>query len=558
MTWDLSCPDWKERQCDGRSLVPTLPLFQAEADRAVAIFNKLRLADVPGTPTMGEAGGEWFRDIVRALFGSVDRARQQRMIQELFLLVAKKNNKTTGGALLMLTALLLNERPYAPFILTGPVQDTAATAYDAAAGAIELDDVLKAKFQTRDHLKTIVHRETKAELQIVTFDPSILTGRKVAGLLLDELHVLGKMARASKALLQLRGGMQPFWEAFFVTITTQSDEAPAGVFASELTRARAVRDGDRHGDPLLPVLYEFPQEVQQDPAKPWRDPKLWPMVTPNRGLSIDIDRLHRAFVTAQENGEAAVREWASQHLNIQIGVALHVQSWAGAEFWEACAGRVATLDELLERSEVVVVGGDGGGLDDLLGQAVIGRETGTGRWLLWTHAWAHRIALERRKEIASKLQQLADAGELTIVDRPGEDVEAFADNVERIEASGLLADENAVGVDQAGIGAIVDAIVDRKIAVERIIGIPQGWRLMGAIKTVERKLAAGELEHGGTQLMAWCVGNAKAEPRGNAVMITKAVSGVGKIDPLMATFDAAALMGMNPKPRRKKYQAFVI
>ena len=113
-----------------------------------------------------------------------------------------------------------------------------------------------------------------------------------------------------------------------------------------------------------------------------------------------------------------------------------------------------------------------------------------------------------------------------------------------------------IGVDQAGIGAIVDEIVGREIEFERIVGIPQGWRLVGAIKTAERKLAEGKLSHGGQGLMAYSVGNARVEPRGNAVMITKQISGAAKIDPLMAMFDAVALMAMNPQPRRAAYQLF--
>src|SRR6187399_665420 len=109
MAWDLSCRDWADRIRDGRSLVPTLPLDLVEGNRAVAIFDKLRLHDVAGTPTMAEAGGDWFRAILRALFGSIDPATKQRMIRELLLLVPKKNAKTSQGALLMLTALLLNE-----------------------------------------------------------------------------------------------------------------------------------------------------------------------------------------------------------------------------------------------------------------------------------------------------------------------------------------------------------------------------------------------------------------------------------------------------------------
>ena len=548
MSWDLSCPDWWRRLQQGKSLVPDLPLWTAEGERAVRIFNKLRLADVPGTPTMEEAGGEWFRDIVRAMFGSVDPATRQRMIRELFALVPKKNSKTTDGALLMVTALLMNQRPRASFVMTAPVQDVAQLAFDAAAGAIDLDGVLSRKFHVRHHLKTILHRETKAELEIMTFDPSVLTGQKISGgALIDELHVCAKMAKAPKALRQIRGGMLPFPESFLAFITTQSDDPPVGVFAEELTKARDIRDGKREGA-MLPVLYEFPREVQESPDRKWEQPALWPLVTPNLGKSITVERLIADHADAKATSESELRIWASQHLNVQIGVALAAAGWAGAEFWERRGDPLLTLDALLARSEVVVVGVDGGGLDDLLGLAVVGREKGTRKWLHWAHAWAHEIVLERRQELEPKLRDLEREGDLTIVGLPGQDVTELADYVQKINEAGLLPDKHAIGVDPAGIGAVVDELTldERGIDMDQIIAVSQGWKLNGAIKTTERAVAGGDFVHGAQSLMAWAVGNAKVVPVGNAVTITKQAAGSAKIDPLMATFNAVTLMALNP------------
>lgn len=548
MKLDLSCVDWERRLREGQSLVPEVKVNPSQGATAVAVFNKLRLADVEGTPTMAEAGGDWFRRIVYALFASQDPVSKARLIRELFLLVPKKNSKTTNGALLMLTALLLNRRPNGTLIMTAPVHDVAQLAFDAAAGAIELDDVLKRKLQVKDHIKTIIHRDTKAELRIMSFDPAALTGQKTVAALIDEVHVIAKMAKAAAAVRQLRGGMLPFPEAFLAFITTQSDGVPVGVFKDELKKARDIRDGKVQGR-TLPVLYELPPEIQDD-REAWKDRRLWPSVTPNLGLSISLERLGEDMETAERTSEEELRSWASQHLNVEMGIALSSDNWAGAEFWESATSEEAmTLDSFLARCEVVVAGVDGGGLDDLLGLALAGREKATRRWLHWGKAWAHRIVLKRRKKIAAQLLDYQKDGDLVIVEQPGEDVDELADILARVRASGLMPPKLAIGVDPAGIGDVVAALMDpiRGFQAEEVVAIPQGWKMNGAIKTTERRLAGGELIHCGQPLMAWCVSNAKTEKAGNAIYVSKAVSGSGKIDPLMALFNAVSLLNQNPE-----------
>lgn len=547
MAWSLACPDWEERLQRGASLIPDLPLDLAEASRAVGIFDRLRLPDVPGRPALVEAAGDWFRDVMRALFGSLDRVSGERRVAELFVLAPKKSSKTSYGAALMLTALLMNRRPRAEFLLIAPTQAIAELAYAQAVGMVDADPdgFLQKRLHVQEHLKRITDRRTGAQLRVKTFDTNVLTGVKPAGVLIDELHEIASSSDAARVIGQIRGGLLPNPEAFLAFITTQSDRPPAGAFRAELQRARAIRDGRATGR-MLPVLYEFPEVMVKDGR--WRDPACWWMVSPNRGRSMTVERLLPDWEAAQLAGEEEMRRWASQHLNLEIGLALRSDRWAGADHWEAAADPSLTLDTLLARSEAVVVGIDGGGLDDLLGLAVLGREQASRTWLLWAHAWAHPVAMERRKAEAARYRDFAAAGDLTIVDTLPDDISAAAGVVDLIQRAGLLA---GVGLDQVGLGGIVDALAEIGVTQEAglVYGIPQGWRMANAIKTVERKLADGTLVHADQPLMDWCVGNAKVEPRGNAIAVTKQTAGYGKIDPLVAAFNAAELMSRNPEAR---------
>lgn len=543
MRWTTACPDWWRRLAAGESIIPD-PLFPQEAEESLEVFKGLRIVDAPGSPTIESACAPWVLAFAGAVFGSYNSETGERLIREFMLCIPKKNSKSTIAAAIMLTALVRNWRMSAEFIILAPTKEIADNAFVPAKDMVNNDEELKDLLHVQPHLRLITHRETGATLKVVAADSDVVGGKKAVGVLIDEAWLFGKNPKAADMIREATGGLLSRPEGFVIWLTTQSNEPPAGVFRSKLNYARGVRDGRINDNRFLPIIYEFSKEMIDSGEA--RKPENFHLVNPNMGFSVDRPTLERLFMQAEIDGEAELRGFLAKHLNIEIGLALMSDAWVGAEFWEPQAATWLNLDEILERCEVIDVGGDGGGLDDLLGLAVLGREAGTRRWFHWAHAWAHPSVLERRKSEAPRIRDLEAVGDLTIVKRIGQDVEQFAAIVARINEAGLL---DKVGLDPAGIGSVLDALADAGVEEDKIVGISQGWKLTGAIKTTERKLAEGTLLHCGQPLMAWSCGNAKGVPSANAFLINKQASGTAKIDPLMATFNAVSLLSLNPEGR---------
>lgn len=566
-TWTTACPDWERRIVAREPLIAFPPLFPEVAAAKMAVFEALSVVDLGINPatdrywTIGESADQWLLDFARAIFGAYDAETGQQLIRQGMLLVSKKNTKSTIAAGIMLTELICGWRPSDENLILAPTIEVAGNSFKPACDMIRADEELDALLHIQEHIRLITNRATKATLKVVAADSATVSGKKASRVLVDELWLFGEKNNADAMFREATGGQASRPEGYTLFLTTQSDKPPAGVFKSKLEYARDVRDGKIANPKFLPVLYEFPQDMIA--AEKHHDPANWYVTNPNLGRSVSLDFLKDEYSEVENSEDGTKQVFFAKHLNIEIGVGLRYDAWVGALYWESAQAPVeiwdGTLEQFLEIIEVATAGIDGGGLDDLLGLALLGRHKVTKQWLLYCRAWAQADVFERRKDIVSRLNDFIAEGTLRRCDNPTQDLVEIADLLEAVKDAGLFPEQAAIGLDPQGVTTLVDELTGRGFTLEQMLAVPQGFRLSGAIWGSERKLKDGTLIHAGQKLMDWCAGNAKAEQRGNAVLITKQVAGKAKIDPLIAAFNAVMLMSRNPEAQgEKSYQMLIL
>lgn len=553
MEWTTACHDWERKIVAGESIAPCLPLFPEQANHALSIFKEFVLVDVAGKPKIGDVTLSWVYDFVGAIFGAYDEATGSRLISEFFLLISKKNSKSCTAAGIMLIAMILNWRDSAEYLILAPTKEVADNSYIPMRDIISQSNALSDIFQVTNHTRTITHRIRNSTLKVVAADAATVGGKKATGVLIDELHLFGDKANADSMLIEATGGMASRPEGFVIYLSTQSEAPPAGVFKQKLQYARDVRDGIIKDKTFFPMIFEFPKKMIENGD--YLKPENFYITNPNLNASVSAAFIEKKVMQSKEESAQAHAQVLAKHLNVEIGLALRSDRWLGTDFWLNSNRSCINLDYILENSEVIVMGLDGGGLADLLGINVLGRDKNTRKWLSWSYGFAHKIVLSQYKSIDPLLREYEAAGDFRIIENVGEDTQAIAEMALRIYDTGLL---ERIAVDPAEMGTLMEDVVKAGVPQELIIGVSQGWRLGGAIKTTERKLAEGHLLTADQKLMHWCVSNARVEPRGNAILITKQVSGKAKIDPLMALFNSVSIMAMNPESREGNYGIYFI
>lgn len=341
----------------------------------------------------------------------------------------------------------------------------------------------------------------------------------------DELHLLGATPRGAKLVNQIRTGSVARREPLLVSISTAPVERSEGIFDTTFRKAERVISGKETDPRFLAWLCEIPEKLDAE------DPANWHWSNPSLGYTVSLDRLVSDYGRAQSD-PAALADFRSQNLNIRPDESAGEGRWLSMEQWDSCADPTLSMEDVVERSESLFVGCDVGGLDDLSAMVLLGK-TPEGDVLVWSHQWLARVGYDKRRRFVD-YDGFIEAGELTVFDDGGGDIDAVAKLVKQVAASGKL---RLIGLDSYGAAGMAEALEPTGIEV---VGVPQGWKLTPAIAWIERLIADTAFVHHGSGLLRWNTGNVVVTRHGNGRSISKATAvGSGKIDGIAALLHAA-------------------
>jgi phage terminase large subunit-like protein len=506
-------------------MLPIVPDPTGRGARAWEILKRLPITEGEHAgKRIGDNAPPWMPRLTQLIFGHTDQAGL-RILREVFCSIGKKSAKTAFAAAVAMTWLLLEEEQRADVVLLAENRAQARIAFDGMVAMLRADPVLAQRFEIVDHRHTLRYPRTSSRVRAIPADLASLVGFNPSLAIVDELHLLGRTPKGAKLVNQVRTGNVARAEPLLFSISTAPTERSEGIFHSTMQKARRVIAGEEIDPRFFAWICEIPEHLDAD------DPANWHWSNPSLGYTVALDRLIASRDSAKSDPDA-LRDFRSQNLNIQPDVTAGLGRWIPLSTWDDAADDTLTLDALLADATRIAIGTDAGGLDDLGAVAVLG-ETADGRFLIWSTQWVSRQGYQKRKAVNP--YDFIAAGELSLFDGGGGDIEGIAEIASAVAATGNLA---AIGIDSYGAAEMAEAV--KGFGVE-VVAVPQSWKLTPAITWIERRLADGFLSHCGSSLLRWNVGNAVVERRGNAVSISKAtIVGAGKIDGLAATLTAVA------------------
>lgn len=324
---------WARIHWQRAAKVPGAWFDHAKADAVVALWPtafKLTSGRFAGKPFYLRF---WQEVIVRLLVGwkepieIIDEVTGEattlyvRLYRELRLWIARKNGKSEFLAALALLFWALEGEVRGQGFCFARDENQARIVFDKMADMIGYAPALAR--ETRVFARSLWIQSRKASFKLLSGKAAGKHGRAPTVTVGDEIHEWKSRALADTLRQGEGGSTQP------IRLYASTAGLKTQIVGHELfEESQQILDGRIDDPTTLVVIFAVPDDAD------WQDEKLWPLANPSIGLSPTVNFLRREHALAAGNPRAEA-EFRCYHLNQFMEQVLR---WLPVAKWDACGG----------------------------------------------------------------------------------------------------------------------------------------------------------------------------------------------------------------------------
>lgn len=460
----------------------------------------------------------WQKVIIEATYGIVDD-EDNRVIEELFIIVARKNGKSTFASGLSLEMLVAENEAGAEIYSVANKKEQAQIIYKACYEMVSQSV----------YLRRIIHKKRaqleygSSVLKALASDSNSLDGLLPFLAIYDESH-------ATKTL-DLYGVIKSAYgsakNALLANITT-AGYVREGLFDYLYKYSEDILNEVTDDDTFMPFIFELDKEDD------YHDEALWVKANPNLGVSVSIDAI-RTDLKRADNDPKAKNELLTKRFNLP-------QSTSKAYYELEDIRNDTKFDEEEIRGRYCLIGLDLSKTNDLTSISFyfpFGKGNKTKIYLKQMYMLPDMNILQKQKQDKKPYLTWVEEGYMKLTKGymidPNFIVNYIINEIERLDLHVY-----AICVDAWNIDRVETSFVNAGFQIEKVI---QGYKTLSpAVQNADAQLQEKRVIHNNNPLLVWNFLNVgmDSDVNGNQRPI-KGNGNANKIDGYMSYLDCVAV-----------------
>ena len=302
-------------------MLPTSRYDKRRADFAVNFISMLK-------HTTGEWFGKsftlmpWQEQIIRDLFGIVDKETGYRQFRTAYIELPKKNGKSELAAAIALYLLFADGEAGAEVYSCAGDINQAAIVYSTAKTMVEqCPDILDIS-KIIPSTKRLIFPHTNSFYRVLSSDSKTKFGFNVSGLIFDEL-IVQPTRELFDTMTKYTGDARR--QPLYFLITTAGRDRTSICYETHV-KAKGVLDGSKIDPTFYPAIYGIGEDED------WHNPDVWRRCNPSLGVTIPFETVQAAYEQAAQNPaeemhfrQFRLNEWCNADVR-----------WMPIDKWDSC------------------------------------------------------------------------------------------------------------------------------------------------------------------------------------------------------------------------------